>query len=254
MVDLDGETAIVTGAAQGFGRRTAHRLGEHGANVVIVDVQTDKAEEVAGELEEKDIPAEVIICDVTDPDSVDDMVEQTLDRFGSIEILVNNAGGAGSEHLDDLDLEDWKWAIELNLTGPFIVTKAVAPAMREHGNGRIVNISSMAGRNVTVHGNASYTSSKWGLLGLTKHSARDLGPEVRINAICPGGGPAGPLDKALEATDVANAVLMLVSDLSGFVNGTFVELDGGGHINARPDYLDKPPEEWPDFIREQDSN
>lgn len=253
MIDFDGETAIVTGAAQGFGRRTAHRCGEAGANVVIVDIQTEEAEEVRDELQEKDIPAEVVTCDVTDPDDVDAMVERTLDRFGSIEILVNNAGGAGSERTEDLTLEDWEWAVELNMTGPFLCTKAVAPAMREHGNGRIVNISSMAGRNVTVHGNAAYTSSKWGLLGFTKHSARDYGPEMRINAICPGGGPGGPLDTALEATDVANAVLLLASELAGFVNGTYIELDGGGHINSRPDYLDKPPEEWPDHILEQDN-
>lgn len=253
MIDFEGETAIVTGAAQGFGRRIAHRLGEGGANVVIADVQEEKSEEVSSELDEKDIPNEVVHCDVTDPDSVDAMVDRTLERFGRIDILVNNAGGAGSEHTEDLDLEDWKWVMELNLTGPFITTKAVAEPMREHGNGRVVNISSMAGRNVTVHGNAGYTSSKWGLLGLTKHTARDFGPDMRINAICPGGGPSGPLDKALEATDVANAVLLLASDLSGFINGTIIELDGGGHINTRPDYLDKPPEEWPDFIREQDS-
>ncbi len=253
MIDFDGETAIVTGAAQGFGRRTAHRLGEAGANVVIVDIQTEEAEEVRDELEDKGIPAEVVTCDVTDPDDVDAMVARTLDRFGSIEILVNNAGGAGSERTEDLALEDWEWALELNLTGPFLCTKAVAPAMRDHGNGRIVNISSMAGRNVTVHGNAAYTSSKWGLLGFTKHSARDYGPEIRINAICPGGGPGGPLDKALEATDVANAVMLLASELAGFVNGTHIELDGGGHINSRPDYLDKPPEEWPDHILEQDN-
>lgn len=254
MVDLDGETAIVTGAAQGFGRRIAHRLGEAGANVVIADVQNEKAEEVSEELDEKNIPNQVAICDVTDPDAVDQMIDDTVDRFGSIEMLVNNAGGAGSEHTADLELEDWKWIVELNLTGPFICTKAVAEAMSEHGNGRVVNISSMAGRNVTVHGNAAYTSSKWGLLGLTKHTARDFGPDVRVNAICPGGGPSGPLEKPLEASDVADAVLLLVSDLSGFINGTIVEVDGGGHINSRPDYLDKPPEEWPDFIREQDEN
>lgn len=254
MIDFDGETAIVTGSAQGFGRRTAHRLGEAGANIVVADVQTEKAEEVGEELREKDIPAEVVICDVTDPDSVDAMVDRALDRFGSIEILVNNAGGAGSEHTDDLELGDWKWGLELNLTGPFICTKAVASAMREHGNGRVVNISSMAGRNVTVHGNAAYTASKWGLIGLTKHTARDFGPDLRINAICPGGGPSGPLDRPLNASDVANTVVLLASDLSGFVNGTVVELDGGSHINERPDYLEKPPEEWPEFIREQDDN
>jgi len=251
MIDLEGETAIVTGAAQGFGRGIAERLGEVGCNVVIADIQMEKAETTAEELRDDGISVEVVECDVTDPASAEALVEATVDRFGSVEILVNNAGGSTTDHFDDLDYDTWSDGVSLNLSGPFNCTKAVAPVMEEHGNGRIVNISSMAGRNVTVHGNPAYTSSKWGLIGLSKHSARDLGPDVRVNALCPGGGPSGPLERGVTSDDVANGVLMLVSDLADFVNATVLEVDGGGHVNQRPDYLEKPPEEWPDFLQDQ---
>lgn len=251
MFDFDGETAIVTGAAQGFGRTIAERLGETGSNIVIADVQVEKAERVADELRDEGIAVAVFDCDVTDPAAAQAMVDATVERFGSVEILVNNAGGATSDQFTDLDVAAWLDGLALNLSGPFNCSKAVAPEMLQHGNGRIVNISSMAGRNVTVHGDASYTAAKWGLIGLSKHTARDLGPEVRVNALCPGGGPNGPLDRGVTAADVANGVLFLVSDLADYVNATVLEVDGGGHVNERPDYLDKPPEEWPDFLQDQ---
>jgi len=251
MIDLEGETAIVTGAAQGFGRGIAERLGAAGCNVVIADIQMEKAETTAAELREEGVEVEVVECDVTEPASAEALVEATVDRFGGVDILVNNAGGSTTDHFTDIDYDTWADGVALNLSGPFNCTKAVAPEMREHGNGRIVNISSMAARNVTVHGNPAYTSSKWGLLGLTKHSARDLGPDVRVNALCPGGGPNGPLERGVTSEDVANGVLLLVSDLADFVNATVLEVDGGGHLNQRPDYLDKPPEEWPEWLQNQ---
>ncbi|AHG02094.1 hypothetical protein HALLA_01960 (plasmid) [Halostagnicola larsenii XH-48] len=250
-IDLDGETAIVTGGAQGFGREIATRLGEAGSNIVIADVQVEKAEKTAGDLRTEGINTEVVDCDVTDPASAEALVEATVERFGGVEILVNNAGGSTTDHFTELDFDTWFDGVSLNLSGPFNCSKAVASEMREHGHGRIVNISSMAGRNVTVHGNASYTASKWGLIGLSKHTARDLGPDVRVNALCPGGGPNGPLGHGVTSEDVANGVLLLVSDLAGYVNGTVLEVDGGGNLNERPDYLEKPPEEWPDFLQDQ---
>ena len=251
MIDLNGETAIVTGAAQGFGRGIAARLGEAGSNIVIADVQVEKAETTAEELRDDGVTVEVVECDVTDPTSAESLVEATVERFGSVEMLVNNAGGSTIDHFTDLDFDDWSDGVGLNLSGPFNCSKAAAPEMIEHGNGRIVNISSMAGRNVTVHGDPSYTASKWGLIGLSKHAARDLGPEIRVNALCPGGSPTGPLERGVTADDVANGVLFLVSDLAGYVNGTVLEVDGGGNLNERPDYLNKPPEEWPDWLQDQ---
>ncbi|GGN09256.1 SDR family NAD(P)-dependent oxidoreductase [Halarchaeum nitratireducens] len=251
MIDLDGETAIVTGGAQGFGREIATRLGEAGCDVVIADIQVELAEETADDLRADGVDVEVVECDVTDPASAEALVEATVERFGSLEILVNNAGGSSTDHFTDLDYDEWESGISLNLSGPFNCSKAASAEMLEHGNGRIVNISSMAGTNVTVHGNPSYTAAKWGLIGLSKHTARDLGPDVRVNAVCPGGSPNGPLERGVTSEDVADTVLFLVSDLSEYVNATAIELDGGGSLNERPDYLSKPPEEWPEFLQDQ---
>ena len=238
MIDLSGETAIVTGAAQGFGAAIAARLGEAGANVILADIQVEKGQNTADDVAADGVETLFVECDVTDRDSAEALVEAAQDRFGSVEILVNNAGGSGGETFQEIDGDAWQFGLDLNLTGPFNCSKAVMPGMLEHGNGRIVNISSMAGRNVTVNGNPSYTASKWGLIGLTKHAARDLGPEIRVNALCPGGSPRGPMGRFVEADDVADGVLYLASDLSEFVDGTVLEVEGGGHLNQSAADLD----------------
>lgn len=230
MYDLDGETAIVTGAAQGFGRGIAELLGEAGANVVLADVQVEKAEEVADGIREDGSAAEVVECDVTDVSQTDALAERARERFGTIEVLVNNAGGGRGGTFTDLTPEEWRRVVSLNLHGSFNCSYSVVPGMVEHGNGRIVNISSMAGRNVTLNGNANYTASKWGVIGLSKHLARDLGPEVRANAVCPGGGPSSPMGRGIRAEDVAKTVLYLSTEASSFVTGTLIEVDGGGQL------------------------
>jgi len=231
VIDFSGETAVVTGSAQGFGRAIAKRLSEFGANVVLADVQAEKARGVAAEIEDDGGTAAVVDCEVTDRASVARMAERTRNRFGTIEILVNNAGGSSGDSFADLDPAEWDAGVALNLTGPYNCAHAVCPGMLEHGNGRVINISSMAGRNVTLNGNPSYTSSKWGVIGLSKHMARDLAPAVRVNALCPGGGPNSPMGRAGTPADVANGVLFLASDLAEFVNGTVLEVDGGSHLN-----------------------
>ncbi|MFB6354017.1 MAG: SDR family NAD(P)-dependent oxidoreductase [Halobacteriales archaeon] len=238
MYDLDGETAIVTGAAQGFGEGIAHRLGEAGANVVVADIQVEKGKGTVDDLEEKDVDAAFVEADVTDLDSVEAMVEQVEEQFGTIEILVNNAGGSGSEDFDDIEPDAWHAGIDLNLNGPFNCSKAVMPGMQAHGNGRIVNISSMAGRNVTVNGNPAYTAGKWGVIGLTKHMARDLGPEIRVNALCPGGSPRGPMGRWAEPEDIANGVHFLVAHESEYVHGEVLQVEGGSHLNPSAEDLD----------------
>lgn len=231
MYDLDGETAIVTGAAQGFGRGIAELFAEAGANVVVADVQVSKAEDVAETIREKGAQAEVVDCDVTDVAETDALAERARERFGTVEVLVNNAGGGGGGTFTDLTPEEWRRVVSLNLHGTFNCSYSVVPGMLEHGNGRIVNISSMAGRNVTLNGNADYTASKWGVIGFTKHLARDLGPEVRANAVCPGGGPSSPMGRGIRAEDVAKSVLFLSTEASSFVTGTLLEVDGGGQLN-----------------------
>jgi len=247
-IDLDGDTAIVTGAAQGIGRGIAARLGEAGANVVLADVQADKVEETAGDLADEGATTEAVTCDVTDPDDVGAMVEAAEEAFGSVEILVNNAGGAGGQSLQELEIDAWRDALTLNLTGTYNCTRAVMPGMLERERGRIVNVSSMAGRNVSVNGGAHYTAAKWGVIGFTKHAARDLAPDVRVNAVCPGGtltplleegisdewreayASRVPLGRLGHVEDQANGVLFLASELSAYMTGTVLEIDGGGQL------------------------
>ena len=238
MFELDGETAIVTGAAQGFGEGIAHRLGGAGANVVVADVQVEEGEGVVSDLRAEDVDAEFVETDVTDLDSVRSMVDRARERFGTVEILVNNAGGSGGETFQGIDPDAWHAGIDLNLNGPFNCSKAVLAGMLEHGNGRIVNISSMAGKNVTVNGNPAYTSGKWGLIGLTKHMARDLGPEIRVNALCPGGSPNSPMGRWAEPEDIANGVHFLVAHESEYVHAEVLQVEGGGHLNPSAADLD----------------
>ncbi|SDX63863.1 SDR family NAD(P)-dependent oxidoreductase [Halobellus clavatus] len=252
-IDMDGETAIVTGAAQGIGRGIASRLGEAGANVVLADIQSDEVATAADELAADGATTEAVTCDVTDPDDVEAMVAATEESFGSVEILVNNAGGAGGQALQDLERDAWEDAIDLNLTGTYNCTQAVMPGMRERGEGRIVNISSMAGRNVSVNGGIHYTAAKWGVIGFTKHAARDLAPDVRVNAVCPGGTLTPMLEEDIDEAwheeytsriplgrlghveDQANGVLFLASELSAYMTGTVLEIDGGGQLAAGRD-------------------
>jgi len=252
-IDLDGETAIVTGAAQGIGRGIAERLGEAGANVVLSDVQEDKVEETAADIAADGATTEALTCDVTDADDVGAMVEAAEDAFGSVEVLVNNAGGAGGQALQDLERDAWQDALTLNLTGTYNCTRAVMPGMLERGEGRIVNVSSMAGRNVSVNGGAHYTAAKWGVIGFTKHAARDLAPDVRVNAVCPGGtltplleeniteewheeyASRVPLGRLGRVEDQANGALFLASDLSAYMTGTVLEIDGGGQLTEGRD-------------------
>ncbi|WP_336022668.1 SDR family NAD(P)-dependent oxidoreductase [Halobellus salinisoli] len=248
-IDMDGETAIVTGAAQGIGRGIASRLGEAGANVVLADIQRDEVTETADELAADGATTEAVACDVTDPDDVEAMVEAAEESFGSVEILVNNAGGAGGQAIQELEHDAWEDALELNLTGTYNCTRAVIPGMLERGEGRIVNISSMAGRNVSVNGGIHYTAAKWGVIGFTKHAARDLAPDVRVNAVCPGGtltpmleeniteewheeyASRVPLGRLGRVEDQANSVLFLASELSAYMTGTVLEVDGGGQLS-----------------------
>jgi len=248
--DFGGETAIVTGAARGIGRAIAERLGAEGAAVALADRDADALAETAAELEERGLDVEPVECDVSDLDDVVALVEGTVERFGGLDVLVNNAGIGSSGSIQEMDPEEWRLVIDVNLTGQFYGVRAAAPVMIEGGGGRVVNVASMAGRSISYHAAANYTASKWGVIGLTKHAAYDLAPhDVRVNAVCPGAtltdlARSGSTEESRERTrqripmgrwaqpeDQADAVAYLASPDSSYVTGTVLEVDGGGQFS-----------------------
>lgn len=251
---LEDQVAIVTGAAQGIGKAIARQLVSSGVSVVLADIQADKVTETAAELANIGRGATTVglPCDVSSLEDTEVLVGQTLDQFNRIDILVNNAGiGVGNE-FEDLTHDDWQKVLDVNLTGPFNCSKSVIPTMIEQEYGRIINISSMAGRNISYHGSANYTASKWGLIGLTKHMAWDLGKyNITVNAVCPGSTLTPliesatsrgdrekttskiPLQRWASPDDQAEGVMYLVSESGSYVTGTVLEIDGGKQLGVR---------------------
>ena len=241
---LEGKIAIVTGAARGLGRGIAERLASEGATVVVTDVNEAGAKEAADEIANGAIG---IGCDVSDYDSVESMVADVKERFGRIDVLVNNAGWDLAAPFLDLDRDVWPKIIGINLYGVLNTSKAVLPVMAEQGSGSVVNISSDAGR-VGSSGEAVYSAAKGGVIAFTKSTARELArKQVRVNVVCPGpsdtqlfaefaGDNQGlrdaltkaiPLRRLGQPEDVAGAVAYFASDDSTYVTGQTVSVSGG---------------------------
>lgn len=241
--DFEGRVAIVTGASRGLGRAAAQRLYERGASVAVNARDIERAEEVADSLGER---AFAVPGDVAATGKPDEIARRTLERFGRIDILVNNAARAETTRFPDLTADEWREALEVNLTAPFLLTKAVLPAMQAQRYGRIVNVSSSAGRMVSTLGGAHYTASKTGLLGLTRAAAKELGKfGITVNAVCPGmidtelthesatpeflermaaGLPVPRLGTALE---VADLICFAASEAAGYITGAAFDINGG---------------------------
>src|SRR3954471_3047272 len=241
--DFSGRVAIVTGAARGLGRAAAARLAECGASVAVNVRGDERAARVA-----REIGGAVLALsgDIAAPGVPDAIVKQTLDRFGRIDILINNAALPLTTRFEQISAEEWRHALEVNLTAPFLLTQAVLPAMKRQQYGRIVNISSTAGRMVSTLGGAHYTTSKTGLLGLTRAAAKELGKYgVTVNAVCPGmidteltresaspevldrlahGYPVPRLGTALE---VADLICFAASESAGYITGASLDINGG---------------------------
>ena len=241
--DFAGRVAMVTGAARGLGHAAAARLHERGASVAINVRGAERAERTAREIGE-DVLA--IPGDITASGIPETMVRQTLDRFGRIDILINNAALPLTTRFERISAEEWRQAMEVNLTAPFLLMQAVIPAMKQQHYGRIVNISSTAGRMVSTLGGAHYTTSKTGLLGLTRAAAKELGRfGITVNAVCPGmidteltresaspevlerlalGYPVPRLGTSLE---VADLICFVASESAGYITGASMDINGG---------------------------
>jgi len=241
--DFSGRVAIVTGAWRGLGRATAVRLHERGASVAVNVRDRERAEALAKEIGER---AVAVPGDVASKGVPDGIARLTLERFGRIDILVNNAALPLSTRFPDLTVDEWRRAIEVNLTAPFLMTKTVLPAMRAQHYGRIINISSSAGRMVSTLGGAHYTASKAGLLGLTRAAAKELGKfGITVNAVCPGMidteltrehasddllerlAASYPVQRLGTALEVADLICFAASEAAGYITGASLDINGG---------------------------
>lgn len=243
-MQLQDQTAIVTGAGGGIGAAIALALADAGANVVVNDVAAEAAQSVAGQVEESGVSALVSTADITDPDQVEAMVDAVMEQFGRIDILVNNAGITRDSLLVRMGEEQWDQVLDVNLKGAFLCSKAIARPMMKQRYGRIVNMASVAGVTGNV-GQANYSASKGGLIAMTKTMAQELaGRSITCNALAPGFIDTAmtqqlpeearsawleriPLGRPGTAEDVARAVLFLVSPAACYVTGQVINVDGG---------------------------
>jgi 3-oxoacyl-[acyl-carrier protein] reductase len=243
-LDLSGQTAIVTGASRGIGRAIALRLAGTGAKVACVARSADKLKETADAISAAGGTAEVHPCDVTDSAAVSRLVEELHQRWGRLDIVVNNAGITKDTLIPRMSDEDWDVVIATNLRSVFLFTRAASLVMMRQRSGRIINISSVSGLMGNA-GQANYSASKAGIIGLTRTVAQELaGRKVTVNAICPGFissemtdalGPAlleevkkrVPAKRLGEADEVADAVLYLASDSAAYITGEVLTIDGG---------------------------
>ena len=242
---LAGKVAIITGAASGMGAEEARLFAREGCKVVISDISDDPGNRVEEEIRHSGGEARFLHTDVTSEKSWDALIDESLAIFGAINILVNNAGLSGSYVTDDDDLGAWHALVNVNLTGVYLGTRAVLPAMKEAGGGSIVNISSASGLFGSTFGHPGYHASKGGVRIFTKAMAFKHGPDgIRVNSVHPGymppmrsANPASssggrligytPLRRRGETIDVANAVLFLASDDASFITGAELVVDGG---------------------------
>ncbi len=251
LTSLQGRVAVITGGASGIGLGVASRLAEAGAKVALLDIDDDRGLEAARDLNEGGVQASYFHCDVTSGTQCEQVTEQIIAAFGMIDILFNNAGVAIRKNTVDLAEEEWDLALNVSLKGTYLLSHHVIPYMIEGGGGSIVNTGS--GWSFTGGPDAvSYCAAKGGVLNLTRAMAIDHGRHnIRVNCVCPGdvdtpmlrseceqlGEDAGefmkeaadrPLNRVGTPTDIANAVLFFVSDMSTWVTGAFLAVDGGG--------------------------
>lgn len=256
---LNGKTAVVTGAGSGIGKSIGITLLQQGAKVVFSDISQDRLEQVKEEVIEQGLTAAIITCDVSSSADVDTLIDQAIERLGHIDILVNCAGiYDGYAGIEETSEALWDRIMSINLTGSFYTCKKIAPHIITRPEGRIINISSVGGLKGSADGLA-YTTSKFGMIGMTKRLSIDLGKYgVTVNAVCPGviktnirnnsaeilsgDGPdmqkgvgvsqefldnAIPLKRGGEPVEIAEMVVFLASEKAAYITGQSIAVDGG---------------------------
>lgn len=233
----------MTGAARGLGRAAAARLLERGASVAVNVRDSERAGLLVRELAQRCC---AVPGDISQDGIPEAIVARALDRFGRIDILVNNAALPLTTRFEQITPEEWRRAVEVNLTAPFLLTRAALPAMKAQRYGRVVNISSTAGRMVSTLGGAHYTATKTGLLGLTRAAAKELGKYgITVNAVCPGMidteltresatdeqleriAAGYPVPRLGTAREVADLICFAASEAAGYITGAAFDINGG---------------------------
>jgi NAD(P)-dependent dehydrogenase (short-subunit alcohol dehydrogenase family) len=247
LFDLTGRVAIITGGSVGLGRQMAEGLAEMGANLVLCARKKERCEQAALELQKLGVKTLALACDVKDPAGVQTVVEAAVNEFGSIDILINNAGTSWGAPVESMTLEQWNKVIETNLTGTFLFSQAVGGIMIKQRRGKIINMASVAGlRGSPPKFSAiGYSSSKGGVIIFTKDLACKWGMHnIQVNAIAPGWFPTDMSEKLIERNkeallagiplgrfggpdDLKGAAIFLASAASDFVTGHILVVDGG---------------------------
>jgi len=243
---LEGKTAFITGARRGIGRAMALTFAEQGADIVVCDLTIDEtAQQTVRDIEALGRRALAVKANVSIRADVDAAVEKALGAFGRIDILVNDAGIALTNTMMDIPEADWDAVIAVNLKGVFNTCQATARHMMDRKTGRVINISSIAGRRGSLFGDVHYSAAKAGVIGFTKCMARIMAPYgVTVNAIAPGivttdilsaeheaaSMPLIPLGRAGRPQDIADAALFFASKLSDYVTGTVLDVNGGSYM------------------------
>ncbi|RAZ67799.1 SDR family oxidoreductase [Planococcus maitriensis] len=250
LFDLTGKTAIVTGGGRGLGAQIAEGFAEAGANVVLCSRKVEACQEVAGKLEAKGVKTLALACDVTNPADVKNVVEKTVETFGTIDILVNNSGASWGAPVSEMPLEAWNKVMAVNVTGTFLMSQAVGEVMISHNSGKIINIASVAGLggiDPQLMDAIGYNTSKGAVITFTKDLAAKWGHHnINVNAIAPGFFPTKmskdvmkhgekgllartPLNRFGTDEDLKGAALFLAAKASDYVTGDVVMVDGGMH-------------------------
>jgi NAD(P)-dependent dehydrogenase (short-subunit alcohol dehydrogenase family) len=248
LFDLSGRVAIVTGGGAGLGQQMAQGLAEAGASIVLCSRKKERCEKVADELKSLGVRTSALACDVTNQQSVQEMVAITVDEFGSIDILINNAGLSWATPPEQMALKDWQKVLDTNLTGTFLCAQAVGKVMLARGRGKIINLASVAGLGGSfseVLSATAYSASKAAVINLTKDLAcKWADRNVQVNAIAPGWFPTHMSERVIENRgeallrsipqrrfggehDLKGAAVYLASDASAFVTGHVLIVDGG---------------------------
>lgn len=252
MFRLDSQIAIVTGCGspRGIGRDIALALAKQGATIVVADINEQGIQETVDFIKDNEGKAVGCVLDVTSEDSVDALVNFTIQQFGRVDILINNAGISQKVTVEDMTLEDIERIFKVNMFGLFLCSKAVLPKMKEQKYGRIINLSSVsAKRGGGVFGGAHYSASKAAVLGFSKNLAREIATEgITVNCVAPGlvdtdiwrSLPKEDADKVIdgipmgrpgETAEIASTIAFLASKEASYITGEDIDINGGSHMD-----------------------